>query len=186
MRKIILNLAVSLDSYIEGPKGEYDWCFTDQDYGLHDFFSRVDTILYGRKSYELFGSYIPSENASETEKDLMNKMMKLKKYVFSTTLEECEGITVIKGDIEKEVTKIKEEPGKDIFLFGGASLITSFQNLDLIDEYQLAVHPVILGAGLPLFKSISERKYLKLKDTKVYSSGLVILYYDALKIHKAQ
>jgi len=182
MRRIILNLAVSLDSYIEGPKGEYDWCFTDQDYGLNDFFTKVDTIIYGRKSYELFGSYVPSEDASENEKELMNKMMKMKKFVFSTTMESTDGITVVRGDVLEEVNKIKHMPGKDIFLFGGASLITSFQNLNLIDEYHLAVHPVILGAGLPLFKDITTRKYLKLKDTKVFSSGLVILYYDSVKI----
>lgn len=181
MRKIILNLAVSLDNYIEGPKGEYDWCFTDQDYGLNDFFNGVDTIIYGRKSYELFGSYSPSPEASETEIQLMNKMMKMKKYVFSTSLASAEGAEIIKGDVAEEVKKIKKLPGKDIFLFGGASLIASFENLDLIDEYQLAVHPVILGAGLPLFKSITERKYLKLKDTKVFSTGLVILSYEAIK-----
>jgi dihydrofolate reductase len=181
MRNIILNLAVSLDSYIEGPKGEYDWCFTDQDYGLNEFFNRVDTIIYGRKSYELFGNYTPSPEASEAEKQMMNKMIKMKKYVFSASMDSADGAVVVKGDVAKEVRKIKEQPGKDIFLFGGASLITSFQNLNLIDEYQLAIHPVILGAGLPLFKNICERKYLKLKDTRVYSSGLVILYYDAVK-----
>jgi dihydrofolate reductase len=181
MRKIILNLAVSLDNYIEGPNGEYDWCFTDQDYGLNDFFAQVDTIIYGRKSYELFGSYVPSEDASENEKELMNKMMQMKKYVFSTTMEPAEGVTIVKGNVEEEVYKIKHQPGKDIFLFGGASLITSFQNLNLIDEYQLAVHPLILGAGLPLFKDINTRKYLKLRDTKVFSTGLVILYYEAVR-----
>jgi dihydrofolate reductase len=169
MRKVILGLAVSLDGYIEGPNGEYDWCFTDQDYGMSDFFKRIDTLFIGRKSYELT---LTMDEAG------MAGFPKLTEYVFSTTLKEVKlGAILIKGDIEAEVKRIKNEPGKDIWLFGGANLTASLLNLCLIDEIWLAVHPIILGSGKPLFSNIQKRIPLILTDTKTYSSGLVSLTY---------
>lgn len=169
MRKVILGLAVSLDGYIEGPNGEYDWCFTDQDYGMTEFFKRIDSVFIGRKSYELTLSM--GDNA-------MPGFPKLKEYVFSTTLKEVKpGAVLISGDTEAEVKRIKNERGKDIWLFGGASLTGSLLNLGLIDEIGLAVHPIILGGGKPLFSNIKNRIPLTLTDTKTYSSGLVALTY---------
>jgi dihydrofolate reductase len=177
MRKVILDVAISLDGYIEGPNGEYDWCFTDQDYGFTELLSRIDSIFYGRKSWDLFGNYSPAENSSEIEKKMFEMMSRKKKYVFSRTLKFIEGATLISSNIEEEVNEIKQKPGKDIHLFGGASLVTTFVNSNLIDEYLLAVHPVILGAGKPLFIDIKERKNLELTDSKIYPNGLVILRY---------
>jgi dihydrofolate reductase len=167
MRKIILGLAVSLDGYIEGPNGEFDWCFNDQDYGMKAFFKRIDTIFLGRKSYELVktmgGPPFP------------NKKM----YVFSTTLKKADQeVFIINGDIKKEVEKIKMEKGKDIWLFGGSSLTTSFLNTGLIDEFSLAVHPILLGSGKHLFTNITNRIPLKLMAAQTYSSGLVSLMYQ--------
>lgn len=168
MRKVILGLAVSLDNYIEGPNGEYDWCFTDQDYGLTDFFNRVDTAFVGRKSYEM--ALAMGENNGG--------LPKLKEYIFSTTLNKVKsGATLVKGDIKTQVEKIKEASGKDIWLFGGAGLATSLFNLGLVDEVSLAVHPIILGSGRPLFEGITSRIHLTLLDTKTYSTGLVSLTY---------
>ena len=167
MRKVILGLAVSLDGYIEGPNGEYDWCFTDQDYGMSDFFKRVDTVFLGRKSYEL----------TQTVKG-DSGMPKMKEYVFSNTLKEVKaGAEIVAGDIQKRVEEIKGSNGKDIWLFGGASLTTSLMNLGLVDEIWLAVHPVLLGSGKPLFRGIKERTGLRLIHTKTYSTGLVSLIY---------
>jgi len=169
MRKIILQVAVSLDGFIEGPKGEIDWCLTDQDYGLKDFFKQIDTLFIGRKTYELMISM--GENASPG-------FPKFKEYIFSTTLEKVkDGAELIKDDIQSRVEKIKNEKGKDIWLFGGGSLTTSLVNLGLVDEIWLAVHPVVLGGGKLLFNNINARINLKLRDTKTYSSGLVFLKY---------
>lgn len=169
MRKLILGVAVSLDGFIEGPNGEYDWCFTDQDYGLSDFFKRIDSIFMGRKSYEMAQSMGKAPSG----------FPKLKEYIFSTTLTEVKsGAVLIKTSIKEEVEKIKNENGKDIWLFGGASLTTSLMNLGLVDELSLAVHPVILGSGKPLFSNINGRIQLKLTDSKIYSTGLVSLTYD--------
>lgn len=169
MRKVILGLAVSLDSFIEGPNGEYDWCFTDQDYGLADFFKRVDTIFVGRKTYELSlgmeggGAGFP----------------KFKEYIFSTTLDKVKNeATLIKDNIKNEVEKVKKDKGKDIWLFGGAGLATSLMNLGLVDELSLAVHPILLGGGTALFNNIKDRIKLTLVYSKTYSTGLVSLTYN--------
>src|SRR5215510_11379644 len=112
MRKIVLQLAVSLDGYIEGPNGEYDWCFTDQDYGMSEFFKRTDTVFIGRKSYEMS---LGMEGADTSW------MPKMKEYVFSNTLTSVkEGTVLVNGNIKEQVAKIKSDPGKDIWLFGGA------------------------------------------------------------------
>jgi dihydrofolate reductase len=174
MRKIILQLAVSLDGFIEDAKGQFDWCFTDDDYGMSDFFKRIDAVFMGRKSYELTMSMHGAEAPPG--------FPKLKEYVFSNTLEKVkEGAVLVKGDIKKEVTNILSEKGKDIWLFGGAALITTLMNLQLVDEIILAVHPVILGAGKPLFKEISERTWLTLTDHKIYPNGLAMLSYSVKK-----
>ena len=169
MRKVILQLAVSLDGYIEGPKGEFDWCFTDNDYGMSAFFQQIDAIFIGRKSYELsvsMGGSAPPGFPS------------LKEYVFSNSLKKVEGDRVIvSGNFLEEVNKIKKLTGKDIWLFGGAELVTFFINNNLVDEMSLAVHPIILGAGKPLFQNITERKKLNLAGAETYPSGLVMMSY---------
>ncbi|HYJ65990.1 MAG TPA: dihydrofolate reductase family protein [Parafilimonas sp.] len=172
MRKVILGVAVSLDGFIEGPNGEYDWCFTDPDYSLKNFFNRIDTIFVGRKTYEM---------SSEMEGGGAG-FPKFKEYVFSTTLDKVkQGATLIKSNIKTEVEKIKNEKGKDIWLFGGASLTTSLMNLGLVDELSLAVYPVILGSGKSLFNNIKDRTNLILVDTKTYSTGLISLTYNLAK-----
>lgn len=169
MRKIILQVAVSLDGLIEGPNGEFDWCFTDQDYGMNDFYQQIDTLFIGRKTYELM---LSMEDAAT--KDLL----KSKKYIFSTTLKETsDDAVLISTDVQQQVEKIKREKGKDIWLFGGGNLTTSFMNLKLVDEVWLAVHPVILGSGKPLFSNMKECVKLKLLDIKTYSTGLVFMKY---------
>ena len=173
MRKVVLALAVSLDGYIEGPNGEYDWCFMDQDYGMSEFMSRIDTVFVGRKTYEMsLGMDTPD----------MSGMPKMDEYIFSNTLDKVkDGSILIKGNIKPQVEKIKNQQGRDIWLFGGASLTSTFMHLKLIDEVQLAVHPVLLGGGKPLLRDLSERINLKLIDSKTYSSGLVSLTYAVQK-----
>ena len=169
MRKLILNVAVSLDGFIEGPNGEYDWCFTDADYGMEEFLTRTDAIFFGRKSYELWAA---SFSQMWTDK---------KHYVFSSTLQSLPAnATLINGDVVSKVQEIKVETGKDIWLFGGASLTTSLLNSALIDEFQLAIHPLILGAGKPLFAGIEQRQWLRLETSKPFENGLVINRYSVV------
>lgn len=168
MRKIVLSLAVSLDGFIEGPNGEYDWCFSDQDYGMSDFFNRIDSIIMGRKTYEMTLGMKSNDSG----------MPKMKSYVVSNKLSSLQnGGTLITGDIKKQIGKIKKSQGKDIWLFGGAELTTSLINFRLVDEIQLAVHPILLGGGKPLFQNIQKRIKLHLMDSKTYSTGLISITY---------
>ncbi|MCW5911841.1 MAG: dihydrofolate reductase [Cyclobacteriaceae bacterium] len=167
MRKVILGLAISLDGFIEGPNGEYDWCFTDQDYGLTEFSKSIDALLMGRKTYDLMKQYDGPSPWSEA-----------KTYVFSRTMKEAANSEILQGDLVQVIHALKQQPGKDLWLFGGADLTTQFINHNLIDEYWLSVHPILLGAGKPLFHDIKERKKLKLTESKVYDTGLVSLRYQ--------
>lgn len=170
MRNVLLGLAVSLDGYIEGPNGEYDWCLTDQDYGMTEFLSRVDALFIGRKTYEAFAG----QDAPAGEDPFAGH----KKYVFSNSLRRVrEGMQLVSGDLTTGVTALKNSPGKDIWLFGGAELTASFLDAGLVDELFLAVHPLMLGGGKRLFAERNDRIPLTLTDTRTYSTGLVSLHY---------
>ena len=171
-RKIILSLAISLDGKIEGPNGEFDWCFDDQDYGMIEFLSGIDSIFFGRKSYEL----VQKMDESGEYKDPWGEY---KNYVFSNTLTHVKkGYSIISGDIESQVREMKSGPGKDIWLFGGSSLTSFFINNGLIDEMWLAFHPILLGPGKALFEDLDKRFVLELIDCKSYSTGLISLRYS--------
>ena len=177
-RRIVLDLAVSLDGFIEGPNGEVDWCIMDSEMGFIDFLHTIDTILYGRKSYDLWGQYVPETEVSDTEKEMWDIVHSKVKYVFSRSQRENgHKVTYINNQIQEEMNQLKKKPGKDIWLYGGASLITTFIGLRLVDEFRLSVHPVVLGEGRPLFIDIKQRLNLELVDTKRFSSGVVQLIY---------
>jgi len=180
MRKLILGLAISLDGYIEGPNGEYDWCFTDQDYGLNEFFERIDAMFIGRKSYEIAEQYA-QQNNGETIPGMPN----LTEYIFSATLKTVKkGAVLISEDAIDQAHKIKALPGKDIWLYGGASLTQSFIKEGLVDELWLSVHPILLGSGKLLFQEQDDRTQLTLLESKTYPTGLVSLRY-AIKPNQA-
>ncbi len=168
MRKITLNIATSLDGYIEGPEGEIDWCLNDQDYGLTEFSEDTDALFMGRKSYEL----IAQAGLGFFEDHAV--------YVFSDTLvkEEHFGVNVIRrADFVSFVKEFREQEGKNIWLFGGADLFASFMAEKLVDEFLISVHPLILGGGKPLFQQGKEKFDLMLLNQQSYSSGLVQLRY---------
>jgi dihydrofolate reductase len=178
-RKVILDLAVSLDGFIEGKNGEIDWCIMDPDMGFTHFLEQIDTILYGRKSYDLWGKYIPKTDDSDADKEFWNLIHSKKKYVFSKTHKETDdNVIFINKNVLEEVNTLKNQSGKDIWLYGGASLITTFIHLGLVDEFRLSVHPVVLGEGKPLFIDIQQRLNLSLIDAKPFSSGVVQLIYQ--------
>lgn len=167
MRQILLNLAVSLDGLIEGPGGEFDWCFTDQDYGMTAFLARCDAVIFGRKSYETLLQF-----DADPYPDKM-------KYVFSSTIGAVAGKAVaVNGDLVEEVARIRRRADGDIWFFGGAALLESFLKHDLIDEMHLSVHPLLLGSGKPLFPPLEQRKTFRLNRVETYSSGLVQMIYD--------
>ena len=170
MRKIILGMAVSLDGMIEGPHGEFDWCFTDQDYGMGDFLKKIDVVFYGRKTYELMMKW-----------DGGNPFGNKKSYVFSNTWREPAGdFELVRGDVVDAVRKMKSAEGKDIWLFGGASLTAFLMGAEMVDELWLSVHPIVLGEGKPLFSGLRKRAKLTLLESKPYDTGLVSLRYQVM------
>jgi dihydrofolate reductase len=154
MRKIVLSVAVSLDGFIEGPNGEYDWCPPHSEKEMKEFLDDIDVIFMGRKSYEMAGtSMFPDKQC----------------YVFSNTLKNVKGnAKIIRGDFATAVTEIKQQSGKNIWLYGGASLTTNFINHQLVDEMWLV--PIMLGRGTPLFQNITSRQLFK-ADKAFVSNG---------------
>jgi dihydrofolate reductase len=182
MREIILNVAITFDGFIEGPNGELDWLVRDEEIDFGDILIEIlndkDIIFYGRISYDKWGNAQAEENASRKIKDAYKSMNSKTKYVFSTTKTgDNTNAIFINSDIKERVLEIKHQPGKNIWLYGGAKIITTFLNLDLIDEYKLAVHPVILGRGKPLFQNIEKKHKLTLVDVKGYKSGVILKRY---------
>jgi dihydrofolate reductase len=182
MRKVILNLAVTLDGFIEGPNGEVDWCRIDDNSGSDSFFDKflndIDTIFYGRISYNLWGQYQPAQDASPAEKKIWDAVHSKEKYVFSRGPKEDKKATFISSDIAGKVKEIKNQPGKNIWLYGGANLITEFINAGLVDNYLLAIFPIILGSGKPLFSNIQDRVGLTLNSVESSTSGVMLVSYD--------
>lgn len=181
MKKVILDLAVTLDGFIEGPNGEIDWCIMNDDMDFDGFLSSIDTIFYGRVSYDSWGNYQPDENANSAEQKLWKAVHSKNKFVFSSQKREDKNATFINSDIAEIVSEIKNQGGKDIWLYGGASLIKTFIHSDLIDLYRISVHPIALGNGKPLFEDLKERLNLRLIKTNTFKSGVVQLIYEPIK-----
>jgi dihydrofolate reductase len=186
MRKIILDVAVTLDGFIEGSNSEIDWIVSDDetDFGdiITEILNGIDTIFYGRISYDLWGNYRPDKNASTKLKEAYRLLHSKKKYVFSTTKKNDSTNTIfINENIKEKVQEILKQSGKNIWLYGGGNLITTFINLGLVDVYRLAVYPVILGSGKPLFNDIKQRVGLKLMEVKNHNSGVILLTYENVK-----
>ncbi|MBF0737505.1 dihydrofolate reductase [Staphylococcus arlettae] len=186
-RKVILNLAVTLDGFIEGPNGEIDWCIMEDDMQFDKFLEQIDTILFGRKSYDLWTEYQPNSNTPQSEYHMWKLMQNTHKYVFSRTLQYSNPTTTyINNHIANTVNHLKAQRGKDIWLYGGSSIITTFLNQNLVDELQLAVHPIILAAGTPLFEAINNQKQLELSTVNTYKSGVVQLIYRQSTKNKSE
>lgn len=184
MRKVILCLAVSFDGFIEGPNGELDWIVFGEDGGsaLTSFVEEIDAVLYGRISYEMWGNPEITKESSEFEKNFYGKLAKMDRYVFSTTRNKFEGgATAVSGNAKELVAKLKSEQGKDIWLYGGASLITTFMNEGLVDEFRLAIMPSIIGDGKPLFQNITNRTDLKLVRVEPSGSGVLGVTYETIR-----
>ncbi len=186
MRKVIVAMQVTLDGFIEGPNGELDWAMKEDEETWKDHFElmrSVDTLLLGRVMYPAYEKYwlAAPTNPSSTKSEIEYARLadRTQKIVFSKTLEKVEWKTtrIIKDHSAEEILKMKQQPGKDMMLLGGAGLVSSFMNLGLIDEYHLVLNPVVLGGGKPLFKDVKKRHTLKLINTKALKSGKVVLHY---------
>ena len=182
MRKLFVFNLVTLDGYFEGPDRDISWHNVDaefNDYAI-DMLNSVDTLLFGRVTYELMARYWPTPDAIKNDPIVAERMNTLPKVVFSRTLDKAgwNNTRLVKADIEEEIKKLKKQPGKDIALLGSGSILSAFAKQGLIDEYRIMVNPLVLGNGKPLFTGIKDRLNLKLLKTRTFRNGNVLLYYQ--------
>ena len=179
MRKVIAAINMSIDGFC-------DHTGFSPDEEIHDHYTKLlndaDTILYGRITYQLMQYWQPllkNPTGDKSMDDFARAIDKIPKIVFSHTLKETgwDSAEMANQSIEKLVNETKQQPGRDI-LVGSRSLILELTHLNLIDEYQLCVHPVIIGKGLPLFEKINEGIVFNFSKTKIFNSGAIILYYN--------
>jgi dihydrofolate reductase len=183
MRKLIAAINMTLDGFCDHTAG-----IADDELHQHynELLRNADTLLYGRITYQLMESYWPTVVKTPTGNKPTDEFAVLidniSKIVFSRTLKNVDwkNTKLKKEVIKEEILELKQQAGKNIFV-GSPSLIVALMQLDLIDEYQLCVQPIILGNGLPLFKNINDRINLKLLKTKIFGSGSITLYYEPTK-----
>jgi len=182
VRKLIMWNMVTLDGFFEGPKPwEIDWHEIAWGEELEQMSieqtGSADLLLFGRRTYQGMAQYWPT--ATDQVADIMNTMAKV---VFSRTLDMADwnNTRLVKSNAEEEVARLKQQPGKDILIFGSADLSAALMQAGLIDEYRLGVAPVVLGGGNPLFKSAPDRLPMKLLEARALKSGCVILRYEPL------
>jgi dihydrofolate reductase len=174
----------SLDGFIETPNRELDWVIVDEE--LHQYIndqqSSVDTHIYGRRMYELMAKDWPPAGDDPSAPGYIVEFARIwksmPKIVFSKTLERVDwNSRLVRDDAAKEIARLKAQPGKNLSV-GGANLAATLMRQGLIDEYQIFVHPVILGAGTPMFPSLSDRINLRLVDSRTFGTGVVMLVYQ--------
>ena len=196
MRNVVLLEHMSLDGFVAGPNGEMDWILLDDE--MFDDVSKItedaDTALYGRVTYQMMESYWPTaaEQPTATKHDIEHAhwVNNASKIVFSRTLKKTtwnnSRIRIIHEQIEEEIKKLKQQPGKDLLMIGSPGIAQTFIQLGMIDVYYINVNPVILGSGIPLFNPGSagtnpkdrNRNLLKLLESKTYNSGVINLRYE--------
>ncbi len=182
MRKLIFFNLITLDGYFEGPNRNIDWHNVDEEFNqfAEEHTAEFGALLFGRVTYELMASYWPTEDAKRDNTVIARLMNDLPKLVFSNTLQKAdwENTRLVKTNFVEEVTKLKQQPGKDVAIFGSSDLAVSFLEHGLIDEFRIMVNPIVLGGGKTLFQGIAKQLTLKLVKTKVFKTGNVLLYYQ--------
>ena len=167
MRRVKHFVAMSLDAFIAGPEGEVDWLFMDQDYGMKEFYASIDTVLMGRKTYEFGLSHGTRSYPGVTN------------IVFSRTLwaDEYPEVTVVAADAGETIEALRAQEGRDIWLVGGGQIFHAALRAGCVDDVIVAVHPILLGEGIPLLPTMAQATHLKLTHTKAYDTGLITLSY---------
>jgi dihydrofolate reductase len=183
MRRIIWMMSVSLDGFMEGPDRELDWHLVDDE--LHRHFNEqlrpMGGFLDGRVTYELMAAYWPTADAdpasSEPVREFARLWREMPKIVYSRTLEKADcNTSVVRDVVPEEVMALKAQPGGDLVL-GGADLAATFLRHDLIDEFRLYVHPVVIGRGKPMFAAPDARIALELAEIRAFGNGVALLRY---------
>jgi len=183
-RKLKLQVQMTVDGFVAGPEGQLDWMTRNLDEGVIARIVQItdssDTILLGRKMTAGFINYWEAVQPESPEFIFARKMVDTPKVVFSKTLTRVEGknVRVESGDLVQAITQLKEQRGKDIVVYGGATFVSALIEHDLIDELNIFVNPVAIGRGMRIFK---DRKALRSTGSTGYSSGVVINTYEPVR-----
>jgi dihydrofolate reductase len=178
MRRVVLQMGVSLDGFVAGPGGELDWGLPPEDQDVTawkaDSVRRAGTHIMGRVTYEQMAAHWPSATGPYAA-----PMNDIPKVVFSTTLEKAQwaDTRIARGDLAEEIARLKREPGGDVIVHGGAAFVQALSQLSLIDEYRLVIQPVALGNGLPLFRDLPAPLRLELTEARTFPHGTAIHVY---------
>lgn len=187
MPRLIVFENVTLDGYFSGANGDISWAHKDQKDPEWDAFvaenaSGEGRLLFGRKTYELMASYWPTPLAAQNDPAVAEGMNSLPKTVFSRTLEKASwsNTRLVKGGLAEEVRRMKKGPGADIAILGSGSIVSQLAPEGLIDEYQIVVNPVVLGAGRTMFGSVKAKLALKRTKVRAFGNGNVLLCYEPM------
>jgi dihydrofolate reductase len=185
MRKLLFFMLISLDGFFEGPDRDINWHNVDAEFNEFalEQLNSVDMLLFGRVTYELMAGYWPSPAAVTDDPIVAGRMNSLPKIVFSKTLSgvDWQNTRLVRNDFVKEISNLKQQPGRDMIIFGSSDLAVTFIEHGLIDEYRIMVNPVVLGNGKALFKGLQNKLDLELLKTRVFASGNVLLYYSSAR-----
>lgn len=187
MRKLKLQVQMTVDGYMGGPQGQMDWVLFNWDAALNQYVTAltepVDTIVMGRKLAEGFIPHwaVAAADPVSPEHAPGVKFTQTHKVVFSRTLESSpweHNTALAKGELVAEITALKEQPGGDIIAYGGSTFVSALIRHGLVDEYHLFVNPAAIGAGMPVFKDLADKVNLKLVKATPFDCGIVVLHYD--------
>jgi len=182
MRKVFMFNMVTLDGFFEGPNQDIGWHNVDAEFNefAAEQLSTIGVIVFGRVTYQGMASYWPTPFAIENDPVIAAQMNGISKIVISRTLDKADwnNTRLIKDNVAEEITRLKQQPGKDLAIFGSANLTASLMQLGLVDEFRIMVNPIVLGKGTPLFQGVSQPIKLKLIKTRAFGSGNVLLYYQ--------
>jgi dihydrofolate reductase len=189
LRKLKLQVQMSVDGYIAGPNGEMDWLVWNWDDKLKEYVNEltesVDSILLGRKMTEGFISYWSDvmTKPDNPEYAFAKKMIEIPKVVFTKTLNKSKWVNtdIATGDLTDEINKLKRQNGKDIIVYGGASFDSSLIKAGLIDEFHLFVNPAAIGNGMTIFKDLNEMQKFTLVKSIAFDCGIVLLHYEGMR-----
>jgi dihydrofolate reductase len=184
MRKVIMFNLITLDGYFAGLNGDISWHQVDEEFNEYSILQLQSSggLIFGRITYQLMANYWPTIQAKEDDPTVAELMNSLPKYVFSKTMKlvEWNNTQLLQGEAVDEMRGLKQQPGKDLFIFGSANLSQTFIQNRLIDEFRIMINPIILGDGIPLFINSGEYLKMNLINSKTFKNGNILLDYQLI------
>jgi dihydrofolate reductase len=183
MPKLVVYNSMSLDGFFTDANGDMSWAHK-RDPQWQAFVSENASgggqLLFGRVTYDLMASFWPTPLAAQANPVVVERMNNMRKFVFSRTMDKASwnNTTLLRGDAAAEVRKLKQDPGPNIVIMGSGSIVAQLADAGLIDEYQIALNPLVVGSGRTLFEGVKRKLPMKLARSRVFDNGNVMLFYE--------